>query len=130
MPDRGFVFIAPRSLFAQLYEGPIRLSAKFRSLVQDPVVITSWEEIARIEARGEFEITGRQCIVEPQHVDLARPGLNPTHSLVVDLDELTDVGKGMTQVVDQLSEVGARLTFVRVGPEFECESRTVLRIST
>src|SRR3546814_1551232 len=59
-------------------------------LVQDPVVITSWKEIARIEARGELEITGRHGIAEPQHVDLARPSRNPPHSLVVDLDELTD----------------------------------------
>jgi hypothetical protein len=121
-PDCRFVVVAPRSLFCQPHEGPIRLSSKFRSLVQDPVVITSWKEIARIEACGELEITGRHGIVEPQHVDLARPSRNPPHSLVVDLDELIDVGKGMTEVVEQLSEVGARLTFVGVGPELERES--------
>src|SRR5262245_51302470 len=122
MPDRGSVVVSPRSLFCQPHEGPIRLSSKFRSLVQDPVVITSRKEIARIEARSELEITGRHGIAEPQHVDLARPSRNPPHSLVVDLDELTDVGKGMTELVEQLSEVGASLTFVGVGPELERES--------
>ena len=34
----------------------------------------------------------------------------------------------MTEVVEQLSEVGARLTFVGVGPELERESRAVLRV--
>ena len=110
--DRGFVVAAPRSLFRQPHEGPIRLRSKLRSLVQNPVVIASWKEIARIEARSELEITRGHGIVEPQHVDLARPGRNPPHNLVVDLDELADVGKGMTELVEQLSEVGARLTFV------------------
>ena len=119
---------APRSLLCQPHEGPIRLSSKFRSLVQDPVVITSWKEIARIEARGELEISGRQGIAEPQHVDVGPPG-NPPHNLVVDLDELSGVGKGMTEVVEQLSEVGPRLTFVGVGPELERESRAVLQVS-
>jgi hypothetical protein len=119
----------PHSLFCQPHEGPIRLSSKLRSLVQDPVVITSWKEIARIEARGELEITGRQGIAEPQHVDVGWPSRNPAHNLVVDLDELTGVGKGMTEVVEQLSEVGARLTLVGVGPELERESRAVLQIS-
>ena len=122
VPDRGFVVVTPRSLFCQPHEGPIRVSSKFRSLVQDPVVITSWKEIARIEARGELEITGRQGIAESQHVDVGWPSRNPPHNLVVDLDELTGVGKGMTEVVEQLSEVGARLTFVGVGPELERES--------
>ena len=122
MPDRGFVVVALRSLFSQPHEGPIRLSSKFCSLVQHPVVITSWKEIARIEARGELEITGRHGIAEPQHVDLGWPSRNPPHSLVVDLDELTDVGKGMTEVVEQLSEVGACLTLVGVGPQLERES--------
>jgi len=120
--DRGFVVVAARSLFCQSHEGPTSLGSKFRSLVQDPVVITSWKEIARIEARGELEIAGCYGIAEPQHVDLARPSRNPPHSLVVDLDELTDVGKGMAEVVEQLSEVGARLMFVGVGPELERES--------
>ncbi len=122
MLDRGFVVVAPRSLFCQPHEGPARLSSKFRSLVQDPVVIASRKEIARIKARGELKITDRHGIAEPQHVDLARPSRNPPDNLVVDLDELTDVGKGMAEVVEQLSEVGARLTFVGVGPEFERES--------
>jgi hypothetical protein len=34
----------------------------------------------------------------------------------------TYVRKGMTEVVEQLSEVGARLTFVGVGPELKRES--------
>ena len=72
--------------------------------------------------RRELEIAGRYGIAEPQHVNLARPNRIPPHSLVVDLDELADVGKGMTQVVDQLSQVGVRLTFVGVGPELERES--------
>ena len=100
----------------------MRISSKFHSLVQDPVVITRWKEIARIEARGELEITGRQGIAEPQHVDVGWPSRNPSHNLVVDLDELTGVGKGMTEVVDQLSEVGPRLMFVGVWPELERES--------
>ncbi len=120
--DRGFMVVAPRSLFCQPHEGPMRLSSKFHSLVQDPVVITRWKEIARIEARGELEITGRQGIAEPQHVDVGWPSRNPPHNLVIDLDELTGVGKGMTEVVEQLSEVGARLTFVGVGPELEREA--------
>ncbi|HEY5706543.1 MAG TPA: hypothetical protein VIS96_13325 [Terrimicrobiaceae bacterium] len=45
---------------------------------------------------------------EPQHVDLARPRRNPPHDLVVDLDELADVGKRVAEVVQQLSEVGPR----------------------
>ena len=122
VPDRGVVVVAPRSLLCQLRERPIRLSSKFRSLVQDPVVITRWKEIARIEARGELEITSRQGFTEPQHVDVGWPSRNPPYNLVVDLDELTGVGKGMTEVVEQLSEVGARLTFVGVGPELERES--------
>ena len=122
MPDRGFVVVAPRSLFCQPHEGPVRLGSKFRSLVQDPVVIASWKEIARIEARGELEITDRHGIAEPQHVDLARPSRNPPHNLVVDLDELTGVRKGMPEVVEQLSEVGPRLMFVGVWPELERES--------
>ena len=122
MPDRGLVVITARSLFCQPHEGRIRLGSKFRSLVQDPVVITSWKEIARIEARGELEITGCHGIAEPQHVDLARPRRNPPDSLVANLDELTVVGKGMAEVVEQLSEVCARLTFVGVGPELERES--------
>jgi hypothetical protein len=52
-----------------------------------------------------------------------------THNLVVDLDELTNVGKGMTEVMEQLPEVGARLTLVGVGPELERESRAELRVS-
>jgi hypothetical protein len=129
MLDRGNVVVAPRSLFCQPHEGPVRLGSEFRSLVQDPVVIASWKEIARIEARGELEITDRYGFAEPQHVDLARPGRNPPDNLVVDLDELTDIGKGMPEVVEQLSEVGASLTFVGVGPELERESRAVLQIS-
>jgi hypothetical protein len=117
-----FVVVAARSLFRQSHKGRMRLSSKFRSLIQDPVVITSWKEVARIEARGALEITGRHGIVEPQHIDLTRPGRNPAHRLIVDLDELSDVGKGMTEVVQQLSEVGARLTLVGVRPEFERES--------
>ena len=35
----------------------------------------------------------------------------------------------MPEVVKQLSEVGARLTFVGVGPELERESRAVLQVS-
>ena len=127
--DRGLVVVAPRSLFRQPHEGPVRLSSKFRSLVQDPVVVASRKEIARIEASGELEITDRHSIAEPQHVDLARPSRNPPDNLVIDLDELTDVGKGMTEIVEQLSEVGARLTFVGVGPELERESRAVLQVS-
>jgi hypothetical protein len=122
VPDRVSVVVAPHSLFCQPHEGPIRLSSKFGPLVQDPVVITSWKEIARIEARGELEITGRHGIAEPQYVDLGRPSRNPAHGLVVDLDELTDIGKGMTEVVEQLPEVGARLTLVGVRPELERES--------
>jgi hypothetical protein len=83
--------VAPRSFFCQPHESRVRLSSKLGPRVQDPVVITSWKEIAGIEARGELEITGRRGIAEPQHVDLGRPGRNPAHSLVVDLDELTDI---------------------------------------
>src|SRR5215813_10499790 len=100
-----------------------------QAILQHPVVITSWKKIARIEPRGELEVTDRHGIAESQHVDLGWPGRNPPHSLVVDLDELTNVGKGMTEVVEQLSEVGARLTLVGVGPELERESRTVLWVS-
>src|SRR6478735_7028887 len=114
--------VAPRSLFSQPHEGTVRLSSKFCSLVQDPVLITSWKEIARIEARGQLEITGRNGIAEPQHVDLGRPSRNPAHRLVVDLNELTDIAKRMTEVVEQLPEVGPRLTLVGVGPELERES--------
>jgi hypothetical protein len=32
MPDRGFVVVAPRSLFCQPHEGPIRLGSKLRPL--------------------------------------------------------------------------------------------------
>ena len=39
-----------------------------------------------------------------------------------DLDELTAIAKRMTEVVEQLSEVGSRLTLVGVGPELERES--------
>ncbi len=35
----------------------------------------------------------------------------------------------MTEVVDQLSEVGPRLAFVGVGPQLERESRAVLQVS-
>jgi hypothetical protein len=129
IPERGFVIAARRRLFCQPHEGPIRLSSKFRSLVQDPVVITSWKEIARINARSELEITRGHGILEPQHVDLARPSRNPPHNLVVDLDEHADVGKGMTEVVEQLSEVRPRLAFVGVQPELERESRAVLQVS-
>ena len=122
MPDRRFVVVAPGSLFCQPHQDPVRLGSKLRSLVQDPVVVASWKEIARIQARGEFEIAGSHGIAEPQHVDLARPRRNPPHNLVVDLDELADVGKGVAEVVQQLSEVGPRLTFVGVGPELERES--------
>ena len=118
----GVLVVAPRGLFCQPNEGPTGLGAEFRSLVQDPVLIASGEEVARIQARGEFKISGRQGIAEPQHVDVGWPSRNPSHNLVVDLDELTDVGKGLTEVVEQLSEVGARLTFVGVGPELERES--------
>ena len=93
VPDRGFVVVTPRGLFCQPNEGPIRVGSKSRSLVQDPVVITSWKEIARIEARGELGIAGRQGIAESQHVDVGWPSRNPPHNLVVDLDELTGVGK-------------------------------------
>src|SRR5262249_16017123 len=91
--------------------------------------ITSWKKIARIDARGELEITGRQGIAEPQHVDVGWPSRNPPHNLVVDLDELTGVGKGMTELVEQLSEVGPRLALLGVGPGLERESRAVLQIS-
>ena len=121
-PDRRFVVVASGSLFCQPREGPVRFGSKLRSLVQDPVVVAGWKEIARIQARGELGIAGSHGIAEPQHVDLARPRRNPPHDLVVDLDELTDVGKGVAEVVQQLSEVGPRLTFVGVGPELECES--------
>ena len=60
----GFVVVAPCSCFYQPHEGPICLGSKFRSLVEDPVVIASWKEIARIETRGALEITGRQRIAE------------------------------------------------------------------
>ena len=58
----------------QPHEGRIGLSAKFRPLLQNPVVITGRKEIARIEARGQFEIARRHGALKPQHVDLARPG--------------------------------------------------------
>ena len=41
---------------------------------------------------------------------------------VVDIDELTYIGKGVPEIVEQLPEVGARLTFIGVGPELERES--------
>jgi hypothetical protein len=129
MLDRVIVVVVPSSLFCQPHEGPVRLGSESRSLVQDPVVIASWKEIARIEARGELEITNRYGFAEPQHVDLARPGRNPPDNLVVDLDELTDIRKGMPEVVKHLSKVGARLTFVGVRPELERESRAVLQFS-
>ena len=120
--DRRFVVVAPGCFLCQPHEDPVRLGSKPCSLVQDPVVVASWKQIARIEARRELEIAGSQGVAEPQHVDLARPRRNPPHDLVVDLDELADVGKGEAEVVQQLSEVGARLTFVGVGPELERES--------
>jgi hypothetical protein len=128
VPDRSFVVIPLRSLLCQPPEGARRLSSKLLPLVENPVVITSCEQIARIEARGELEISGRQGTAEPQHVDVRPPG-NPPHNLIVDLDELSAIGKGMTEVVDQLSEVGPRLAFVGVGPELERESRAVLQVS-
>ena len=73
--ERGFVVVAPCSCFYQPHEGPICLGSKFRSLVEDPVVITRWKEIARIEARGELEITGRQRIAELSTSTSAGPGL-------------------------------------------------------
>jgi hypothetical protein len=122
MPERGCMVAAFRSIFCQPHKGRICLSSKFFSLVQNPVVITSWKEIARIKTCGELEITRRQGIAEPQHVNLARPSRIPLHSLVVDLGELADVGKGMTQFVKQLSQVGVRLTLGGVGPKLERES--------
>jgi hypothetical protein len=113
---------APRSLFCQSHKRPKCFAPKFRSLVHNPVVVTRRKEIPGIEVHGKLEITGRHGIAKPQHVDLARPSRNPSHSLTVDLDELIDVWRSVTQVMEQLSEVGARLTFVRVGPKLERES--------
>jgi hypothetical protein len=121
--------LRPSSFFRQPHEGVIRLGSELLSLLQDPVVIAGRKEITGVEARGELEITGRQGIVEPQHVDLAGAGGKPPDRFVVDLDELPGVGKGMTEVVEQLPEIGARLTFVGVGPELERESCAVLRVS-
>jgi len=122
MPDRGFVVVAPGGLVAQPHQDPVRLGSELRSLGHDPVVVASWKEVARIQARREFEIASSYGIAEPRHVDLARPRRNPPHDLVVDLDELADVGKRVAEVVQQLSEVGPRLRFVGVGPELERES--------
>ena len=121
MSDRRFVVVAPGSLVCQAPEDPVHLGPKLRSLVHDPVVVATWKEITRIQARGEFEIASSHGIAQPQHVDLARPCRNPPHDHVVDLDELVDVGKGVAEFVQQLSEVGPRLTFVGVGPELERE---------
>ena len=121
MPDRRFVVVAPASLVSQPHQHPVRLGPKLRSLVQDPVVVASWKEVARIQARCEFEISGSHGITELQRVDLAGPRRNPPHDLGVDLDELADVGQGVAEVVQQFSEVGPRLTFVGVGPELERE---------
>src|SRR5262245_57181189 len=129
IPERGFVVVALCSQFSQPHESPIRLRSKLCSLLHHPIVITSWKQIARIEARGKLEITGCHGVAEPQHVDLGWPSWVPPHGLVVDFDELTNVGKGMTEVVEQLPEVGARLTLVGVGPELERQSRTVLAVS-
>ena len=103
--------VAPDSISCQPHQDPVGLGSKLRSLGHDPVVVAGREEIARIQARREFEIAGSYGIAEPQHVDLARPRRNPPHHLVVDLDELADVGKGVAEVVQQLPEVGPRLTF-------------------
>ena len=51
-----------------------------------------------------------------------RQGAVCGEDLVVDLDELTDVGKGMTEVVEQLPEVRPGLVLGGVGPELERES--------
>ena len=121
MRDRGFVVPAPCRVASQSNERSMRLGSKLSSLVQDPIVVTGRKEIARIETRGKLQITRRNGVSEPEHVNDGRTGRDPTHCLVVDLDELTDVGKRMTEVVQQLSEVCARLAFVGVGPELERE---------
>jgi hypothetical protein len=48
--------------------------------------------------------------------------VNPTHRLVVDLDELGNVREGVAEFVEQFPEVCARLAFGGVGPELECQS--------
>jgi hypothetical protein len=128
MPHRRFVVVAPGSLFGEPHEGPVRLGAKPRPLVKDPVVVAGGKEITRIQTRREVEIAGSDGIAEPQHVDLTRPRRDPPHDLVVDLDELADVGQGLAEVMQQLSEVGPRLTFVGVGPELEREAGAVLQL--
>ena len=61
--DRGAVVRALRGFFGQAHESRMCLSAKFRSLIQDPVLISSWKKIARIETCSELEVAGRDCVV-------------------------------------------------------------------
>ena len=122
MADRRFVISAPFSLVHQAHEGCVGLGSKLRSLVQNPVVVAGWNEVARIQKGGEFEISRSSGIAEPQHVDLTRPRGDPAHDLLVDLDEFSDVGKGLAELVEKLSEVGPRLAFVGVRPQLERES--------
>jgi hypothetical protein len=130
MLDRFIGVATPRSLFCQPHEGPVRLGSEFCSLAQDPVVIANRKEIARIEARGELGISNSDRFAEPQHVDLTWSSRDPPDNLIVDLDELADIGKGMPELVEQLSEVRASLMLARVWPKLEGESRAVLHVSS
>ena len=73
-------------------------------------------------------LADRDGLAEAQYVDFARPVGVPAHDLGVDLDERIDVGKGVPELVEQLSEVGARLTLVGLGPELERDARAVLQV--
>ena len=51
------------------------------------------------------------------------------HRLGVHLDERLRVGQRPPQLVQELPEVGARLSLARIGPELEREARAVLHVS-
>ena len=53
------------------------------------------KEISGIQVRGKLEITGCQGIFEPQHVNFARPAVDPLYSLVVDLKKDIDINQGL-----------------------------------
>jgi hypothetical protein len=108
------------------------------ALGRDPVVVAVGKQIARVEAEcvlqrpafigllpglpGHFG--SRDPLLELGHVERGGSVASPAHDSSVDLQEPLGLGHRATKEVQRLSQVGASLRFLGIGPEEVSEPLT------
>jgi len=99
------------------------------ALRRDPVLITVRQQIAAVELDRAPEISllvgGAGCL-ELGNIGPVRAIGPPLHCLRVSHQEVLGIGQRVEQLVEQVSQVGARLGFGGVGPKKERQVPTRL----